>query len=212
MSMNKPVGILIVDDHPVVLQGFRFLLQDVEEVEILACCTNAAESLSFLAANYADIVLLDINLPDKNGIELCAEIKKLSPSTRVIGISNNHERGIITRMLQSGASGYILKNASAEELLSCIHDALDGKLVLSQDVQSVLAQSHVKELAGVPRLTHREKEILKLIAAGLTTAEMADQLCISPLTVETHRRNLMQKFEVNNAPALIRMAGEHKLI
>ncbi len=210
--MNKPVSIVIVDDHPVVLQGFRFLLQDISDVEIAACFTNAADCLAFLTTHFADIVLLDINLPDKNGIELCAEIKKLSAATRIIGISNNHERGIITRMLQNGASGYILKNASAEELIGCIRDALDGKLVLSQDVQLVLAQSHAKELAGVPRLTHREKEILKLIAAGFTTAAMAEQLCISPLTVETHRRNLMQKFEVNNAAALIRVAGEHKLI
>lgn len=210
--MNKTASIIIVDDHPVVLQGFTFLLQDVPNLTIAGTFTTAAAALAFLDNAYADIVLLDINLPDSSGIDLCAEIKKRSSFTRIIAISNHNERGIITRMLQNGASGYILKNASAAELVQCIQQALEGKLVLSQDVQAVLAAAQAKELAGIPRLTRREKEILKLIAGGLTTAEIAGELFISPLTVETHRRNLMQKFEVNNAPALIKLAVEYKLI
>jgi len=210
--MNRNIQVIIVDDHPVVIQGFCYLLQNVEEVTVAGCFTNAADCLSFLKDQYADIVLLDINLPDMNGIDLCAEIKKVSASSRVIAISNNNERGIISRMLQSGASGYILKNASADELMYCIKDALLGRLVLSRDIQAVLAQPNMRELTGIPRLTRREKEILKLIATGHTTNDIAKQLYISPLTVETHRRNLMQKFEVSNAPALIHIAAEHKLV
>lgn len=210
--MNNSVSLIIVDDHPVVLQGFEYLLQRIPQLHIAGTFTSAAAALAFLEQQAVDIVLLDINLPDGNGIELCAALKKKDAALRVIAISNHNERSIITRMLQAGASGYILKNASSEELLRCIENAMQGRLVLSEAVQAVLAHAPGQELAGTPGLTRREKEILKLIAAGLTTAEMAAQLFISPLTVETHRRNLMQKFEVNNAAALIRQAAEHRLI
>lgn len=212
MHQDNNISIIIIDDHPLVLQGFRYLLKDLKGLNVIGCFTSARDSLDFLSGHDADIVLLDINLPDLSGIDLCSEIKKISPFSRIIAISNNNERSMITRMLQNGASGYILKNASTEELMHCITDALSGKLVLSRDVQQILAQPDLRELKITPRLTRREKEILKLIAAGNTTTEMADQLFISPLTVETHRRNLMQKFEVSNAPALIRIASEHQLL
>ena len=213
MYMNRTVSVIIIDDHPVVLEGFASLLRNVEGLSIEGSFTTAAEGLAFLALHPVDILLLDINLPDRHGIELCAEIRKGYPATRIIIISNHSERGMITRLLQEGAAGYLLKNASAAELAQCIRDALAGKLVLSQDVQAILARLPDREPeAGVPRLTRREKEILKMIAGGNTTAEMAAQLFLSPFTVETHRRNLMQKFGVGNAAALIRMATELRLI
>jgi len=213
MYTNKTVSVIIIDDHPVVLEGFVSLLRNVEEVTISGCFTHAAEGLAFLSQHAVDILLLDINLPDRNGIELCGEIRKLYPATRIIIISNHSERQMITRLLQEGAAGYLLKNASAAELARSIRDALAGKLVLSQDVQAILASlPDQKPEAGIPRLTRREKEILKMIATGHTTAQIAAQLFISPFTVETHRRNLMQKFGVGNAPALIRVATELRLI
>lgn len=213
MYTNKTVSVIIIDDHPVVLEGFVSLLRNVEEVTIAGCFTHAAEGLAFLSQHAVDILLLDINLPDRNGIELCGEIRKLYPATRIIIISNHSERQMITRLLQEGAAGYLLKNASAAELAQSIRDALAGKLVLSQDVQAILASLPDREpKAGIPRLTRREKEILKMIATGHTTAQIAAQLFISPFTVETHRRNLMQKFGVGNAPALIRVATELRLI
>jgi DNA-binding NarL/FixJ family response regulator len=213
MYTNKTVSVIIIDDHPVVLEGFVSLLRNVEEVTIAGCFTRASEGLAFLSQHPVDILLLDINLPDRNGIELCGEIRKLYPATRIIIISNHSERQMITRLLQEGAAGYLLKNASAAELAQSIRDALAGKLVLSQDVQVILASLPDREPeAGIPRLTRREKEILKMIATGHTTAQIAAQLFISPFTVETHRRNLMQKFGVGNAPALIRVATELHLI
>jgi len=211
--MNKPISVVIIDDHPVVLEGFTSLLRNIEGLNIAGCFTLGAEGLAFLAQHPVDILLLDINLPDANGMELCAAIAKRYPATRIIIISNHSERGIITRLLQEGAAGYLLKNASGAELAQCIRDALAGKLVLSQDVQAILARLPDREPgAGIPRLTRREKEILKMIAAGNTSAEIAAQLFLSPFTVETHRRNLMQKFGIGNAPALIRMATELGLI
>jgi DNA-binding NarL/FixJ family response regulator len=203
MYTNSTVSVIIIDDHPVVLEGFNSLLRNIEGIGITGCFTSAGEGLAHLAKYPVDILLLDIDLPDRNGIELCALIRKQHPATRIIIISNHSERGMITRLLQEGAAGYLLKNASAAELSQCIRDALAGKLVLSQDVQTILARLPDREPTdGIPRLTRREKEILRLIAAGNTTAGIAAQLYLSPFTVETHRRNLMQKFEVGNAPPL----------
>lgn len=210
--MDKIINIVIIDDHPVVLQGFCYLLKNISEMCVVGCFTNAKDAIAFFQTNFADIVLLDINLPDKNGIELCNDIKRISPYSCIIAISNSNEHSIITRMLQNGASGYILKNASVEEVVYCIKTALSGKLAISADVQKILAKPCMKELRNTPKLTRREKEILKLIAAGHTTPKIAEQLYISPLTVETHRRNLMQKFQVSNAAALVHMAAEYKLL
>lgn len=206
------ISILIVDDHPIVLQGLQSLLLDRKDMEVVGCFTTGQETIEFLKDNTADLILLDVNLPDIHGIELCLEIKRLHPHIKVLVLSNHSERSVVTQMLQNGAIGYIMKNVSSKELISAIQDAMQNKLVLNQEVQKILVQSSSYEFSEMPQLTRREKEILQRIAEGLTTAQIAEQLFISPLTVETHRRNLMQKLKVNNAPALIRLAIEHKLI
>lgn len=210
--MNRQIQIVVVDDHPVVLQGFEYLLKNFSNIAVAATFTNGTECLEFIAREMIDIVLLDINLPDINGIVLCREIKKVNPNCRIIGISNSNERDIIFKMLQSGASGYILKNASAEELEQCINNAMNGNLVLSKDVQQIMAEVKTIPSGEVPKLTRREREILKLIADGCTTNDIAGQLYISISTVESHRRNMMQKFDVNNSVLLIRKAAEMDLI
>jgi DNA-binding NarL/FixJ family response regulator len=118
MYTNSTVSVIIIDDHPVVLEGFTSLLRNIEGIGITGCFTSAGEGLAHLAKYPVDILLLDINLPDRNGIELCALIRKQHPATRIIIISNHSERGMITRLLQEGAAGYLLKNASAAELSS----------------------------------------------------------------------------------------------
>lgn len=210
MQANN-ISIIIVDDHPVVTEGLRALLEKKGNLDIIGCFTTATETLQFLADRKADVVLLDISLPDANGADLCLKIKTLYPSTCILAISNHSERSIITQMLQNGASGYLLKNSSAEELTRSILSAIEGNLALSQEVQLILAQSD-PSFRQAPRLTRREKEVLKLVAEGLTTGTIAEKLFISPLTVETHRRNLMQKFEVNNTAALVKIAMEQKLL
>lgn len=153
-------------------------------------------------------MVLDINIPGRNGIEVCREIKLTSQDTIVLGFSNHAERSIILQMLQNGANGYLLKNASAAEIIAAIKEAMDGHLAFSKEVREILARPSVTELMTVPRLTKREKEILKLIAQGKTSVEIGEMLFVSPLTVETHRRNLMHKFKVKNAAALISVAAQ----
>ncbi|RPD42021.1 response regulator transcription factor [Chitinophaga barathri] len=212
MLENDKITLAIVDDHPVVIEGLQKLLENKEVIRIAGSFTSGNGFLGFLRSNRVDIVLLDITLPDANGLDLCKEIKQLSPSTCVLALSNHSERSIIMQMLQNGASGYLLKNASGEELMNCINEALSGQVTFSREVKEIIARPGVSELKQLPQLTRREKEILHLISDGKTTAGIAEELSLSPLTVETHRRNLLQKFEVKNVAALIKMAAQQGLL
>ena len=205
----KPITIIIIDDHPVVLQGFNYMLQDVESVRLIGQFATAADGLGFIADHAVDVVLLDINLPDMNGIDACVEIKRKSPDTKVLAISNINEYSIIQRMLDSGAAGYLLKNADSAEVVRCIHQATEGETGISEEVRAILERHQSGDL---PVVTRREKEILILLADGLNSQEIGDKVFISPLTVESHRRNLLQKFKVTNVAALIRRAAELKYI
>lgn len=202
---KKQIKIIIADDHPVVLQGFEYMLQDVAGIQFAGKFADAASLLSYLHHNSVDIVLLDINLPDSNGIDVCAAIKQMNPDTLVIAISNINEYSIIQRMLRAGANGYFLKNASADEVIQGIQSAIDGEKVFSKGIDDIL-RNH--ETGDLPVITRREKEVLALLASGLSSIEIGEKIFISPLTVESHRRNLLQKFKVTNVAALIHKATE----
>lgn len=210
--MEQHIRILIVDDHPVVLEGMKALLQDNDMVEVKACCSNGKDALEFLLENRVDVVLLDINLPDISGIDLCKSIKQQYTHIHIVAISNYNERSMITKMLQNGATGYVLKNASAEEIMEAIRAVVKKTVYFSPEVQKSLFEAALDDPLDLPKLTRREQEVLRCIAEGKTTADIGDTLFISPHTVETHRRNLMQKFQVSNAAALIRVASQYQLI
>jgi len=211
MSKDNTI-IAIVDDHPVVIEGIKALLKQDPDFGVTVSFTKGGEFMSFLKGNEVHIVLLDIMLPDISGIELCKEIKALSPDTLVLGLSNQAERSIILQILQNGASGYVLKNASAEELLGCLRDVMNGEIAFSKEVKEIMARPSKTALKEIPTITKREKEILQLLAEGKTTAVIAEQLLLSPLTVDTHRRNLLQKFKVNNSAELIMAAVQQRLL
>lgn len=209
MQMNNPIDIMVIDDHPMVIEGLRSLLADQKDIRIAHACTLGEEAFRVLGQQGADVVLLDINLPDVNGTDLCGRITAAFPKVRVLGMSTYSEASLIHQMIQNGAKGYLLKNASADELVRAILLIQGGQVYFSPEVQKILAEFSVKEK---PQLTRREREVLALIAEGTTTHRIAEKLFVSPLTIETHRRNLMQKFGVNNAPAMIRVAGELNLL
>lgn len=207
--MNNKIEVIIVDDHPMVIEGLKSLLANYDILSVTHTFTRGKEAYEYLSLSKCDVVLMDINLPDINGIELCDKVCSANNRVRIIGMSTYNDASIIRQMVHKGAKGYLIKNASAEELYTAIENVYEGKTYFSQEVQGILAESSLK---NIPHLTRREKEILSLIASGETTQQIADKLFLSPLTVETHRRNLMQKFSVNNAPALIKMAIDHKLL
>lgn len=205
------IVLTIVDDHPIVMEGLKSLLAQEPGIQVAGCFTRGADLLSFLKEQEVHIVLLDIMLPDVSGIELCREIKMVAPDTCVLALSNHTERSMIMQMLQNGASGYLLKNASVGELMTCIGNALKGEVAFSKEAREIIARPAAGADA-VPRLTKREKQILQFVSEGKTTPAIAEELCLSPLTIETHRRNLLQKFGARNVAELLMTAVQHKLL
>lgn len=206
--MNNMISVIIIDDHPLVLNGFEFILNHHADIRLLSTFTNAEGALKFLETNNADVVLADVNMPGINGIDAALAIKKMQPEAKIIAISNVSEGSIAQRMLDAGASGYLLKNIAASELINAIHSVMMGHEVLSEEIAAVIKQPE----STVPKITQREHEVLKLLAIGKTTPQIAEQMFISPLTVESHRRNLLQKFKVSNSASLIHKATELKFI
>src|SRR5688572_854424 len=193
--------VFIVDDHYMVIEGIRSLLQDEKNIEWTGHASNASSCRAFLQQHQPDIILMDINLPDGNGIDLCKEVKQKYPSVFVIGLSTFNQQSFIQKMMENGASGYVLKNATREELTKAIETVIKGKTYLSEEASQTLR----KETTNIV-LTRREKEVLELIAEGMTNAVIAQKLFISVTTVDTHRKNLLAKLEAKNTAALIKIA------
>jgi DNA-binding NarL/FixJ family response regulator len=213
MSPNHhKISIAIVDDHPIVIQGFRSLLENDPLYEIAGCFTTGHEFMNFMQKQRVDIVLLDITLPDGNGVHFCAAISEQYPHTIIVALSNLNERSIISQMFRNGAKGYLLKNLSAKELLEALDTVLEGKTAMSLEVKEIMQQPDLNTLQPVPELTKREKQILQLLAEGRKSAAIAEALFISPLTVKTHRATLLHKFQVNNIVTLVNRAKETGLI
>lgn len=194
--------IFIVDDHYMVIEGLRTLMQHESGMEWLGHATSAASCLAFLKNRQPDVLLMDVNLPDQSGIDLCKEVKTLYPQIAVLGLSTFNQQAIIRNMMDNGASGYVLKNATRSELKEAIDAVVKGNSYFSVEA----SQSLNEPLAGDPLITRREKEVLQLIAEGLTNAEIAEKLFISVPTVNTHRKSLLVKFNVKNTATLIAKA------
>ncbi|MDP4264179.1 MAG: response regulator transcription factor [Bacteroidota bacterium] len=206
------IRVFIVDDHPVVIEGIRSLLQHEKDIEWAGQAMNAQSCLGFFVNNTADIILMDINLPDTNGVDLCAVIKEKYPGIFVLGLSTFNQGLYIKKMMENGASGYILKNSSKDELLKAIHAVCDGSIYFSGEVGEALQQYQKTSGTELPALSRREKEVLELIAEGYTNPQIAEKLFVSPFTVDSHRKNLIAKLNVKNTAMLIRFAVEYKLI
>lgn len=192
-----------------IIEGIRSLLQNEVGLEWMGHAMNAASCLAFLEKQRPDVLFMDVNLPDQSGIDLCSLVKKAYPKIWIVGLSSFNQFSFIEKMLQNGAAGYVLKNATKEELLEAIDTVIDGKTYISAAVETTI---NTNKNIKTPLITRREKEVLLLIAEGLTNGEIADALFVSITTVDTHRKNLLAKFEVKNTAALIRMATKYQLI
>lgn len=204
------IKIFIVDDHYMVIEGIHSLLQNESNIEWMGHATNAESCLAFLSNHTPDVILMDINLPDKSGIDLCKEVKEKYSAVYILGLSTFNQQSFIEKMMSSGASGYILKNATQEELMEGIETVIKGKQFLSFDAAMALRKPDTDN--KTPIITRREKEVLELIADGLTNNEIAQKLFISSTTVDTHRKNLLAKFEAKNIASLIKSAMQLHMI
>lgn len=197
----------IIDDHPMVIEGIRQMLQNADNVQVTGSAADGYAALESLKTNPADVALVDINLPDLDGIELCKKLRERFPKMKILGLSTFKERSYITRMIDAGASGYLLKNANGEELTEAIVAAHKGRMYMSMEAAQTIARPAAVQ-PDVPLLTTREKEVLVLIAEGLTNNEIAEKLFISSLTVDSHRKNLLAKFGVKNTAAMVKYGME----
>ena len=202
---------LIVEDHPIVSESLINLIHS--SLTGLEChpVTTGHDGLAYLNGHKPDIILLDINLPDMSGIEFCKEATSRFPGLQILAITSIVHRHVVEQMMQSGALGFILKSADTDEIIEAIQQVLIGNRYISNEVNELL-KGRTGQQGNLPVLTRRELEVLKLIANGLTNQEIAEKLFISSWTVDSHRKNLLVKFNAKNTAILIKIAVSEGLL
>ena len=210
------IKIAIIDDHKVIIDGLKLLIEQEKDMKVVAVGYNAAQAIEILKTTSVDLLLLDVNLPDKDGITVCKEVTKKFPKTKVLALTTYDKGAFVQQMLKAGASGYLHKSAAADELIVAIRKVSTDEIYLSSKIEKVLMNS-LRNQANykadfIPQLTRRELQVLKLIAAEYTTKEIANTLFLSENTIETHRRNLLSKLNVRNVAGMIKIALKRGLI
>jgi len=212
------IRVMIADDHNMFVEGIESILDGMDNIQVVSKCYTGPEVFDKLAHTPADVILLDINLPGMNGIEVCQKLSKEYPDVRVLALSMHNEESFVTEILKHGAQGYILKNTGKKQLLAAIEAVYSGQSYFSEEVTETIMKSLVNQKAGskkssllAPKISRREKDVLDLIVKEHTTQEIADTLFISLKTVESHRRSLLTKLGVRNTAGLVRVAIENQL-
>jgi DNA-binding NarL/FixJ family response regulator len=205
------VKILLADDHKITRQGLRSLLEKEPDMEVVAEAEEGRTAVRLVRELLPDVVVMDVSMPDLNGMEATHQIVTEHPNVKVIALSIHSDNLFVSEMLKSGASGYLLKDCAFEELASAIHVVVDGKTYLSPAVSGVVIDDYLHHLARTESpssevLTDREREVLQLIAEGKSTKQVALKLHISVKTVETHRRQIMSKLNIHTIAELTKYA------
>ena len=209
------IKVLIADDHLIFLDGLKSLLENEEEIEVVVVAENGKQALEKIAAldetQRPEIAVLDVRMPEMDGIEATKFIQKDYPEMKVLILTMYNKPEFIQELKESGASGYILKNKGKEELVDAIYTLHGGDTYYGQEVAKTFLDSLAKKSTSQKvKLTKREVEVLKCIAGGMTTPEIAEKLFISHPTVETHRRNLLSKLNLRNSLELVKYAHQNE--
>ena len=202
------ISVAIVDDHTMLVEGLTKTINESEIAYVSSACYTIESCRKAIEEKRPDILLLDISLPDGNGVDFCKEVTIAYPSVKVIAITSHNEFSIARQMLNNGASGYILKNSSSEELIEGIETVSNGGKYICDEIESIIRRSPVNEIY----LSAKEKEMLKLIVEGYTNPEIAEKLFLSPLTIKGYRKNLLLKLGVKNTATLVSLAVREKLV
>jgi DNA-binding NarL/FixJ family response regulator len=216
--MNDKVRIVLADDHTILREGLRALLTADTEFVVVGEAQNGREAVRCVERLEPDLLLMDLSMPRMSGMDAIREIKKRYPDTRIIALTVHKTEEYLLTTLQAGADGYVLKDATHEELVMAIRNVMAGKSYLSPDVSEKVIEGYLvgkessRSLSAWETLSQREREVLKLIAEGYKNKEIAEDLCISLKTVEKHRANLMKKLDLHNAAALTVYAVEKGLV
>ena len=200
--------VAIVDDHKIVVDGIAGIINKSEEAMVIGKAYSMKECQQMLSAVQPDVLLLDIGLPDGDGIDLCSEIKANFPHIKILMLSSYGELATIKRALDANADGYVLKNSMPEELLEGIHTVASGQRFLCEEVDVTLQKNETNAL----ELTRREKELLQLIVDGYTLPELADKMCLGYNTIRSYRKNLNIKLDAHNTAQLVQNAKALNLV
>lgn len=207
------IKILIVDDHKMFVQGLESILSNEEDIQIVHRCHEGKEVFNMELLDRVDIILLDINLPDISGIEICKRILELKSHIKILVLSMHDEESYITEVLKSGALGYILKNTGRQELVTAIRTVASGRTYFSEAITNTIMNGLLsnnkkakQQENQAPKITRREKEVLDLIMEENTNHEIAGKLFISLKTVEAHRSNLLSKLNARNTAGMVKKA------
>ncbi|MFM8393144.1 MAG: response regulator [Acidobacteriota bacterium] len=210
---EKRTTVLLVDDHAVVRQGFRMIISAEPDFEVIGEASNGREAVSAAELLQPDIVLMDVSMPELNGIEATRRIVTIAPRTRILALSMHRDSVYVREILRAGASGYLLKEAGDHDLLTAIRAIAQGQGYLSPAVSDAVLNDYRKHVTDpIDLLTSREREVLQLIAEGKTNKEIATALDLSTYTVESHRGRIMEKLNLHSAGELVRFAFRNGLI
>lgn len=215
----KKIRILIVDDHQLIINGIRAMLEPIETFSIVGEANDGKEAILKAVELTPDVIIMDISMPELSGFESSQIILKKLPNTKILALTQHEESEYVMQMMNAGAFGYLLKNTRKEEFIEAIKTVSRGEKYFGKKISDLLLnnliqskQNNKEEDKAEVKLTKREKEIIQKIAEELSNQQIADKLNISLRTVETHRRNIMQKLDVNNAVSLIRYAVQNHLV
>lgn len=212
----KITRVLLVDDHLLVLEGLSFLLSSFDGVEVIGTYTDGREAVDYYRQHGADIIVTDMRMPSMDGVEVCVELRKINPDAKVLILTMMEDDKYVRQAVKTGVNGYVLKNADPDELVLAIRTVLDGRPYYSEElvVEFVVDKNEVlnpKQITSA-KLTLRELEILRLVGKEMSTNEIAEKLFISVPTVETHRRNLMQKIGAKSVVGMVLFAVKNDLL
>ena len=210
------IKILLADDHRIMRYGLCSLISNTSDMEVIAEAENGRVAVKLARELSPDVVIMDIEMPDLNGIEATRQIVTDSPDIKVIVLSMHSDRQVVAEMLKAGAKAYLLKDSDPDELVKAIQAVVANKTYLSPDIADIVAKDYVdylltSECSVSSILTPRECEVLQLIAEGKTTKQIAASLCVSAYTVETHRQRIMDKLDIHTVAELTKYAIRHKI-
>lgn len=217
---REPIRVLVVDDHVLFRRGLQMVLEQEPDIAIAGEAANGAEAVRLACELLPDIVLLDIRMPQQPGIEACAAIKEMVPSARIIMLTISDEEADLYEAVKAGASGYLLKEISTDELAAAIRAVAEGQSLINPSMASKLLSEFAamakrtgeREHLPGPRLTDREREVLRLVARGLNNREIAKQLFISENTVKNHVRNILDKLQLHSRMEAVVYAVREKIV
>jgi len=202
------IKVAIVDDHKILTEGLQGLIAGSGLAIVVNVAHSASECRRSLGFCKPDVLLLDVSLPDISGLDFCKEVKAQFPEIKILALTTHNEYSIVRQMLDNGASGYLIKNAMTEEILAGIKTVAAGETFLCHEIDILMKRPKETHIW----LSHREQELLKLVAEGLTNGEIANRIFLSPETIKSYRKNLLLKLDAKNTAVLVRIAIEKKLI